>query len=445
MDRRGDEAPRPASGATEGSDVPVAPVAPNAPVAPGTRPVGSATRTFGSLQYPAYRILFFSGLFVFLGVQAQQVVRGWLAAELTGSNSGLGGVFFGFAIPALILTPVAGVAADRFSKRTVLLAANWVMVISAFWIGLADAFDVLEYWMLVGSAALQALGFALFGPARMAFTSELVGREDLPNAVILGQISMNSTRIVGPAAGGALIGVAWLGTAGTYLLTACLLLVALVLTFPLPKHRPVHRDDRPSAGQELRAGLGYVRRNRPVLLLIIASYAVVMFAFPYIAFLPLAATEVFDVGSGGFGLMNAVSGVGAVVVSLRIARLTGSDSWRIQVIAGTIFGLGVAGLGLAPTFPLALLALLAIGGAASAFQAMNNTLILTETDPAYHGRVQSLLMLSFSGFGLAALPLGAVADQVGLRPVLVGMGTAAVVAMACYQLARRHFLPRAAA
>jgi len=415
-------------------------VVPVAPVAPTTTP-GSPTRaaTFHSLRYPAYRTLFASGLVVFLAIQAQQVVRGWLAAELTGSNRGLGGVFFGFAIPMLLLTPFSGVAADRFPKRTVLLASSWLLVLSAFWIGIADALDALEYWMLIGSSALQGAGFSLYGPARMSFTSELVDREDLPNAVVLGQVSMNATRIVGPAAGGALIGVAWMGTAGTYLLTAVLMVVALVLAFPLPRNEPVHRDHRPSPAAELRAGLGYVRRNRPVLLLIVASYAVIMFTFPYVAFLPLVATEVFDVGSGGFGLMNAVSGVGAVIVSLRIAGLVGANSWRIQILAGVVFGLGVVGLGVAPTFPLALLGLLVAGGGASAFQAMNNTLALTESDPAYHGRVQSLLMLSFSGFGLAALPLGLLADAVGLRPVLVGMGLASVASMALYQLARRRF------
>jgi MFS family permease len=431
---RDDEAPihpEPAHGTTDGIEPSVVPVA---PVAATTVPAGDGT--FQSLRYPEYRILFASGVFVFLAVQAQQIVRGWLAAELTGSNSGLGGVFFGFAIPMLVLTPFSGVAADRFPKRTVLQASGWILVISALWVGLADAFGVLEYWMLVGSAALQAAGFSLYGPARMSFTSELVDRRDLPNAVILGQISMNSTRIVGPAAGGALIGVAWLGTAGTYLITAALMVVALGLTFPLPKRLPVHKDHRPSPRQELRAGLGYVRRNRPVLLLIVVSYAVVMFTFPYVAFLPLVATEIFDVGSAGFGLMNAVSGIGAVVVSLKIASLVGANSWRIQVVAGIVFGLGVVGLGLAPSFPLALLALLVLGGGASAFQAMNNTLILTESDPAYHGRVQSLLMLSFSGFGLAALPLGAVADSVGLRPVLIGMGVASVVSVAGYQAAR---------
>ena len=415
-------------------------VVPQAPVAAATEPVDRVS-TFHSLRYPEYRLLFISGLFIFLGVQAQQIVRGWLAAELTGSNRGLGGVFFGFAIPMLLLTPFGGVAADRFPKRTVLLCSAVLLVLSALWVGLADAFGVLEYWMLVGSSAVQACGFAIFGPARISFTSELVDRRSLPNAVILSQISMNSTRIIGPAAGGALIGVAWLGTAGTYLITAALMVIALVIILPLPKAAKVDRSDRPSPLAELRDGMRYVRGNRPVLLLIIASYAVVMFAFPYIAFLPLMATDVFDVGSAGYGIMNAASGAAAVIVSLRIAGLSGADSWRIQVVAGVVFGVGIAGLGIAPSFPLALLALFVVGGGASAFQAMNNTLILTESEPEYHGRVQSLLMLSFSGFGLAALPLGVLADGVGLRPVFVGMGVSAVASVLLYQLARRR-LPR---
>jgi MFS family permease len=421
-------------------EVPERVVVPQSPVAPGTEPVEPIS-TFHSLRYPEYRLLFISGLFIFLGVQAQQIVRGWLAAELTGSNRGLGGVFFGFAIPMLLLTPFGGVAADRFPKRTVLLCSTALLAVSALWVGLADAFGVLEYWMLVGASAVQAAGFAIFGPARISFTSELVDRRALPNAVILSQISMNSTRIIGPAAGGALIGVAWLGTAGTYLITAALTVIALLIIIPLPKAAKVDHTGRASPIAELRDGMRYVRGNRPVLLLIIVSYAVVMFAFPYIAFLPLVATEVFDVGSTGYGIMNAASGAAAVIVSLRIARVVGADSWRIQVAAGVVFGAGIVALGVAPSFPLALLGLFVVGGGASAFQAMNNTLILTESEPEYHGRVQSLLMLSFSGFGLAALPLGALADGVGLRPVLVGMGASAIGSMVLYQLARRRLAP----
>lgn len=408
-----------------------------APVAGDARP----GRTFEALQNRKYRLLFISGFFVFLSVQAQQIVRGWLAAELTGSNRGLGGVFFGFAIPMMILTPFGGVAADRFPKRTVLLISTTLLVASALWIGLADAFGVLEYWMLVGGAAVQAAGFSIYGPGRISFTSELVGREVLGNAIVLSQVSMNSTRVVGPAAAGALIGVQAIGTAGTYLITAGFMIAALVVLIPLPHLVPARPDgprQHPIAG--FVEGLRYVRSNRPVMLLILVSYVVVMFGFPYLAFMPLVATDIFDVGSAGFGIMNAVSGAAAVIVSLRIAGLAGANLWRIQAIAGAGFAIGVILFGLAPTFPLALASLVVIGGCVSAFQAMNNTLVITESDPAYHGRVQSLLMLSFSGFGLAALPLGVIADEVGLRATMAGMGLVALTAMAVYQVARVRML-----
>jgi len=408
------------------------------PVAPRKQ-----TRTFEALQYRDYRRLFIAGLFIFLAVQAQQVVRGWLAAELTGSNKGLGGVFFGFAIPALLFSPVGGVAADRFPKRTVLVVSTSLLVGSALWIGLADAFGVLEYWMLIGAAAIQAASFATYGPARISMTSDLVGRDVLPNAIILSQISMNSTRILGPAVGGALIGVHAVGTAGTYLITAGLMFVALLYAFSLPRTPATVRPDRPGPVAELTEGIRYVRRNRPVMYLMITAYMVMMSALPYVAFLPTLATDLFDVGSVGFGAMNAVSGVAAVAVSLRIAGRTG-DPWRTQLLGGLAFGAGVILLGLAPSFWVALLTLLLVGGAASAFQAMNNTLILTESEPSYHGRVQSLLMLSFSGFGMAALPLGTLADSIGLRPVLVGMGTVAVLTMVVYQAVRTRWKARTA-
>jgi predicted MFS family arabinose efflux permease len=162
-----------------------------------------------------------------------------------------------------------------------------------------------------------------------------------------------------------------------------------------------------------------------------------MVAFPYVAFLPRVATELFAVGSTGYGMLSAVSAVGAVAVSLLVARISSdAATWRTQIVTGLGFGAGVILLAIAPTFALALLASVVIGGAASGFQAVNNSLVLGLSSREYHGRMQSLMMLSFSGFGMAALPLGIIADVIGLRPTLFAMGVITAATIAVYVLIR---------
>ncbi|MFP5488540.1 MAG: MFS transporter, partial [Acidimicrobiia bacterium] len=115
------------------------------------------------------------------------MARGWLANDLSDSNAGLGGVFMAFGIPMLVATPLAGVAADRYSKRLILVVTFAMLAGSSLWIALAVSFDVVAYWMLLATSAIQAMAFSFMVPARMALTGEVVGRDLIPNAIILGQ------------------------------------------------------------------------------------------------------------------------------------------------------------------------------------------------------------------------------------------------------------------
>lgn len=400
--------------------------------------------TYASLRIPQYRVLFTIGAFGFVATQSQAIARGWLANELSDSNAGLGGVFMAFGIPMLVATPIGGVAADRYSKRRILIVTNALLTLSALWIAVAVSFDVVEYWMLLATSAIQAAAFSFLVPARMALTGEVIGRELIANAIVLGQMSMNSARIVGPAIAGIFIGIAWIGTGGVYYFSALLSTAAVLGCFTLPEGRP--RDDQQltTARSEFADSVRYVWAQRHVGLLIIVSFVVVMIGFPFVAFLPRLATETLDVGSAGYGFLAAASAVGAVFVSLYIAgRSSGRAAWRIQAISGFMFGAMLIALAVAPGYLVAVLMVAGVGAASAGFQAMNNSLVLTLSELEYHGRVQSLMMLSFSGFGMAALPLGAIADRIGLRETLAGMGAFVVLAMAIYivvsRRARRRF------
>jgi MFS family permease len=396
-----------------------------------------ATPTFASLAVLPYRRLFLSGLIAFLAVQSQVIARGWLANELTGTNTGLGGVYMAFGLPMLIATPFGGVIADRVSKRFVIAICQLGMAITSAWIGFGVAFEFVEYWMLLVASAVQALAFAFLGPARMAMTGQLVGRELLPNAIVLGQMSMSTTRVFGPAVAGIAIGIAWIGTSGVYFISTALSVVAFTVTMRLPRGGPTSTSTR-SVAVEFRDGLGYVRQHRDVALLIVTSFLVVMIGFPYLAFLPRVADSIFDRGAAAYGAMSAMSAVGAVAMSLFVAgRAGGTQARRIQTASGFAFGAGLVVLAATPNFAAALVVVLLVGAAAAGFQSMNNSLVLALSDFEYHGRIQSLMLLSFSGFGMAALPLGQLADRIGLRQTLAGMGVLTMVCMAGYWLARR--------
>lgn len=400
----------------------------------------ACTRTFASLENEQYRRVFVSGTVAFLAVQALVVARGWLANEITGSNTGLGLMYLSFGVAMLVATPLAGVMADRFSKRNLVGLTNAIIGATSLWLAVAVAFDVAAYWMLLLTSAVQGASFAVMVPSRMAMTADLVGRKLLTNAIVLGQMSMNASRIVGPSLAGVAIGVAWLGLAGVFFVAAGLSMFSAVLVMRLPQPPAVAATARRSPLGDFTDGLRYVRREPAVRHHLLVAVVVTMVAFPYVAFLPRVADQLFSTGASGYGTLSGVGAVGAVAASLLVARRTGhGELMRLQTITGFGFAIGVAALGIAPTFAVGLVTLLLVGAASSGFQSMNGALVLGLSDPAFHGRVQSLMMLAFSAFGIAALPLGLLADTVGLRQTLVAMGAAATLVMLA---SARHLFAR---
>jgi MFS family permease len=291
----------------------------------------------------------------------------------------------------------------------------------------------------VGASVLQAVGFALFNPARMAFLSELLPQEAVPRGVSLLLVNAEVNRVVGPALAGVLIGSLSAGLAVIFLSSAVLATVGLVLTGALPTgRRRGEQSDRSPLG-ELVDGVVYVRRRRDLSGLLLCGIGVTMFGLPYLAFLPTVASDLFGLGSAGYGILSATSAVGAVVTGLLLARRSSrSHETRLFAVAATVFGLALAGLAVAPTFGVAIVALCIIGGAMLAFQTTNQSLLLSLSDMEFHGRIQGLIMLSFGAFGIAALPLGLLADAVGLRWTLAGMGGAVVLFVLIFVLTSRR-------
>lgn len=398
-----------------------------------------AAGTWAAMSVPAYRLLFYSAAIVIFGVMGQAVARGWLARELTGSNAGLGGVMLVFGASMLVATPLGGVAADRYPKRLVLLLAVLTLMASSLLIGVAVITDVIEYWMLLVAGGVQAAAFAFYLPARISLISEVVPSSLLQNAVVLTQMSQEAMRVFAPALAGVLIGVTWFGVGGVFIASGIASALAAIFIVALPQ-LPRRTDFSRSPFGEILDAVRYVRSNHEVGLIALVTVGVVMVGFPYLTFLPTLADDRFDVGAVGYGIMSGVAGLGAVAAGLiNASRGSGLRPWSTIAWSGSAFGVALIALGVANSYPLALVALAFIGASGLMFQTSTQTLLLRISALEYHGRLQSMVILGFSGFGLMALPLGVLADTVTLRVTLAAMGVAVLTTIGLFAGARyRH-------
>lgn len=375
-----------------------------------------------SFAIPAFRVIWIGTFLYYLSIFSGIVARGALAKELGGTNAALGLVTLAFGLMSLVMTPIGGVLADRLPKRRLMIGATLLLAITSASLGVTELLDITEFWMLLVVSAVQAVAFALLVPARMAFTVELVGPKLIPNAVALAQVSMNGNRVIGPAVAGVFLGISWLSYSGVYLFSAALSIASVVCFLFL--HAGLPNPDRPKRTPlaEMVAGLRYAKSVPSVRLVVALAITVTMVGFPYIAFLPSVSEDFFGRGAEGFALLSLVGACGGVVAGVGVARSVLASGPRVQVVSGCVLAAGLMFMAWAPTFGLALAAAVVVGGSTAGFQSMNATLALSLSESEYHGRIQSLLNLGFSAFGLVSYPLGLLADSIGLRQTLAGMG-----------------------
>jgi len=237
---------------------------------------------------------------------------------------------------------------------------------------------------------------------------------------------MNSTRIIGPGLAGVFIGIHFIGLAGVYYMTTLGFIVTCAMMWQLPPGSPKPRAIERSPLADLRDGFSYVRNRPAILNLILSSFIVVMIAFPYQSFLPSVAKDTYHVGASGLGALSMATAVGAVICTILVAAYAGHRrAWHAAPLLGIAFGLSLVLFASMSWFGGGMLALVLVGGLAAAFQSLNNSLTMSYTDEEYHGRVQSMTMMSWSLFGIAALPIGILADHIGIRETLALLGALA--------------------
>ena len=376
-------------------------------------------RAFASLSNRHYAKLWWSGLVAFLAVGMQILARSWLAIELTDSNLAFASVMFAFGIGMFAITPFGGVAADRFSRRSLIVGSHASLTISALWLGVMVLVDREEFWMLLLVSLIQGASFAFMGPARVAMTGDVVSRDLLPNAVSLTQLTVSGTQIVGPTLAGFLVATPGFGMEGVYLLTGGLTAVGAIPVMQLPSGRPARREARGPL-EEISDGIRYVGRFPYLRVVVISTFLMIMVAMPYMVFLPKFVESVFGVGAGWLGILQGANALGGTVCVLLVARMRDNSAlWRIRVLSTAGVVVGVLIMAVTPNELVAIPVMMVLGAATMVFQTTNMSMALLLAQPVYHGRVQSLLMISFSAQSLVAFPMGALADSIGLREMHV--------------------------
>ena len=379
------------------------------------------SRTFSSLRIRNYR-LFASGQLISLtGTWMQRVGQDWLVLRLSNNSGTAIGITTALQfLPILLLGLQGGVIADRFSKRKLILATQVTMGVLALGLGLLDVFGAASLYDVYLFAFLLGVVTAVDNPTRQAFVSELVGGDELPNAVGLNSATFNAARIFGPAAAGLLIdgvGTAWvfLGNAASFIaVITCLLMMRSSELFPAPRLAR-HRGN-------LREGLSYVRQRRELLVPIVLVGVVGTFGLNFQITLALVDKVVFHRGAASFGLLSALLAVGALAGALLGARRT-HPTTRLVILGAIAFGVLEVVAGLMPTFAVLAVALIPLGFANITFSTAANSSVQLASAPEMRGRVMGIYMLVFAGGTPLGAPLGGwISQEFGARWGLIGGG-----------------------
>lgn len=395
---------------------------------------------FRSLAVRNYR-LFATGQAVSLtGTWGQRVAQDWLVLDLShGSGTAIGTVTALQFLPVLLFTLYGGLLADRYDKRRLLVAAQAAMGVLAVVLGVLVLSGSAELWHVYVLALGLGLATALDTPVRQAFVSEMVGHEDLPNAVSLNSATFNASRIVGPALAGVAIhlwgtGPVFLANGASYAaVIAGLLMMRPAELFPTAR-QPVRKG-------QVREGVRYVRERPRLLVPILLVFMVGTFGLNFQITLSLVAKNVFHTGASSFGLLTSAFAVGSLLGALASARRSGPPRALAMVLAALAFGLLEVLVGLAPTFGSMMAVLVPTGAAVLTFTTTANALVQLGSEPAVRGRVMALYVLVFLGGTPVGAPvIGMVAEQYGPRVSLVvgGLVCAASALVAGAVLAQRQ-------
>ncbi|MGI9614168.1 MAG: MFS transporter [Acidimicrobiales bacterium] len=382
--------------------------------------------TFAALQNDDYRRLWSGSMLATTAFMMSFMLVPSVAFEISGSNASAGLAQMGSGIGMFIVSPIGGVIADRVHKKPVVLAGQIIPALVILATGILIVTDRITVPILTAGTLVMGLGFSFMGPARQAWVAELVPRKSLANAIALQQIAQNISQVAAPLFIAVLIGTVF-GIGGAYLFMASLFVIVLPLTLSLPNTEPSAGEHR-SMRVELVAGISYVWRDLRLRTLWLGFIGLVVCGFAFQTLLPGLLELELGRDPSEIGPIFLVLAVAGLVVNLQLAAVV-ATKWAglALVLTGLTLAAGFGLVSVAPSYGLALAAAIPLGIGRSGFMLVDNALLMSNADPAYHGRVMSLAMMGFGSQSLLAPAWGALADAIGVRQTLGIVGIVAAV------------------
>ena len=386
--------------------------------------------------------LFFSGQLISLvGTWTQSVAQSWLVYRLTGSGLLLGAVGFASQIPVFLVAPIGGITADRANRKHVVIATQTASMLLAFVLAALTLSGKIQVWHIFVLASLLGVVNAFDIPGRQSFLVDMVGKEDLMNAIALNSSMFNGARVIGPAVAGIL--VAKLGEGWCFFVNGVSYIAVIIGLLLMDVHAPAKASKNTPPLEHLLEGFHFVSRTAPIRALLLLLGLVSVTGMPYVVLMPIFADRILrsggqelasllgstDLGAMRLGILMGATGVGALLGALTLAMRSGVKGlgrWITVCCAG--FGLSLILFAFSKSFWLSVILLLPVGYFIMLQMACSNTLIQVMVPDALRGRAMAVYSMMFMGMApIGALLGGALADRLG-APITVAIGGLASVA-----------------
>ncbi len=351
-------------------------------------------RTFSALSVPNYRRYFFGQSTSLIGTWMQSVGQSWLVYTLTHSSTAIGEVLAFQTLPVLLLGPYGGVIADRVDKRRLMVVLQAMMGVQALVLGVLCVMHVERFWEVCLLAVVLGLNNTFENPSRQSFVLEMVGKDEVRNAVSLNSTMVNAARAVGPAIAGFVIAVAGVGVC--FLLNAASFVAVVYSLVSMDKSTLQPSPPARRAKGQLREGFRYVARRPRLGVPLLMMGIVGTLAYEFQVSLPVVAKQTFHGGSETYGFLTAAMGFGAIFGGL-VTATRGRTGLRPLVIAGGGFGVAILLASVSPALALELVALALVGYGSVSFLATGNSTLQLEAEPSMRGRVMALWAVAFMG------------------------------------------------
>lgn len=396
-----------------------------------------------ALRHRNFQLFFGGQLISLIGTWMQTVAQSWLVYRLTGSGLELGGVGFASQIPVFLVAPLGGIVADRSNRRHVVIGTQVASMLLAFVLAALTLTHAIDHrvWLIYVLAALLGVVNAFDIPGRQSFLVDMVGKDDLMNAIALNSSMFNGARVVGPAIAGIL--VARLGEGWCFFANGVSYIAVIIGLLMMNVHAPARVSAKTSPWEHIVEGFQFVNRTAPIRALLMLLGVVSVTGMPYVVLMPIFADKILhkggqefasligshDLGAVRLGILMGATGVGALLGALTLAirsGVKGLGTWVTVCCAG--FGVSLMLFALSKSFWLSVFLLLPVGYFIMLQMASSNTLIQVMVPDALRGRVMALYSMMFMGMApVGALLGGALSDRLG-APITVMIGGLASVA-----------------